>query len=214
MPPGRSKPTCRSAQSSASGFGGAVERVTTVNWGSTSPQGKRYLWRVYDDGPETYKTLSMSHAVVTGITLPNNLSYQFQYNSDAFDPNNPTKSVGWGEMSQATLPTGAVVKYGYTMNNRHDEYDPYGPVEPKDVLKNYPQSKQLTYAVTFDGTGTQRTDTWGYSLAFGFFDEVVTGQVAGPDGGVTREHFYPDNGSTSNDRDASPTRPSGRTARR
>jgi RHS repeat-associated protein len=192
----------------APGYGGA-ELVTTINWGTAAPQGKRYLWRVYADDVETFKNLSMSHPVVTTINLPNGLSYQFQYNSEVFDPNNPTKSVGWGEMYRATLPTGAIARYSYEMDNKHGED---WHVEPKEVLKDSPWQKQLTYTDSYDGVDTQRIDTWTYAIAYGANDSVVSGQVTGPDGGQARENFFENTGSPSFDKSGlsyKSTRPDG-----
>jgi RHS repeat-associated protein len=180
-----------------SGYGG-TELVTTLNWGRTSARGKKYLGRVYQDEIEELKTLSVLHKVVNSITLPNGLSYQFAYNSDIFDPNNSTKSVGWGELSQVTLPTGAIVKYRYKLDNIHGDDDER--VEAKDVLQNYPSSKRLTYIESFDGVNTERTDTWGYHVEYGQHEEVVSGSMAGPDGGLTTEYFFPSNGSNSFDK--------------
>src|SRR5438552_1564841 len=102
------------------GYNG-TELVTTINWGTARAEGKRYLWRVDAGGDDTWHNLSVSLPVVTGITLPNGLSYQFEYNSSIYDPNNPAKSVGWGELYRTTLPSGAVVQYGYEMDFKHDE---------------------------------------------------------------------------------------------
>ncbi|MGH9967664.1 MAG: hypothetical protein ACREBG_07490 [Pyrinomonadaceae bacterium] len=129
--------------------------MTTINWGTTNPQGKKWLWKVFhDDEIFIFKTSVGVHSVVTSINLPNGLSYQFQYNSDIFDPLNPTKSVGWGELYRTTLPTGAFAQYAYSMDNRHgNETDDI--IEPKHVLWDHPSSKQLTITESYDGINTQ-----------------------------------------------------------
>jgi RHS repeat-associated protein len=175
------------------GVSGA-DLVTTINWGTTQPQGKKYLWKVlHGDDIYHYKTSVPSHTVVTSISLPNGLSYQFEYNSGVFDPLDPTKSVGWGELCRATLPTGAVVEYAHSMDNRHgNQTDDI--IEPKHVLWGHPVSKRLTHTETYDGLSTPRTDIWGYAVNTiedgPGAGQPVSGAVTAPDGGMTTEYFY------------------------
>jgi hypothetical protein len=175
------------------GFGG-TEVTTAINWATRTVQGKKWLWKEFvDEGIYTFKTSVPQRPVVTSIALPNGLSYQFQYNSEIFDPLNPTKSVGWGELYRVTLPSAATAQYAYSMDNRHgNETDDI--MEPKFVLWDHPASKQLTYTETHDGVNTQRTDTWGYGInvigggpAEGQTDVASMGS---PDGGVTSEYFF------------------------
>src|ERR1700752_732290 len=142
---------------------GGTEIVTAINWATRTAQGKKWLWRDYvNEGTYEFKTAVPSRPVVTSIDLPTGLSYQFQYNSEIFDPQNPGKSVGWGELYRTTLPTGAVAQYGYSMDNRHgNETDDI--IEPKHALWDHPTSKQVSYTDTYDGVNTPRSETWGYS---------------------------------------------------
>ena len=175
------------------GFGGP-ELVTTINWGTTSPQGKKWLWKEFtDSGIQVFKTSVTVRPVITSISLPNGLNYQFEYNSDVFDPLNPTKSVGWGELYKTTLPTGATAQYAYSMDNHHgNETDDI--IEPKQVTWDYPNSKQLTYTDSYDGVNTQRTDTWSYSVNIieggAAEGQTQTATSFSPDGGVSSENFF------------------------
>jgi len=176
---------------------GGNEVVTSINWGTTSPQGKKWLWKVFDDGPSQFHTFVSTTPVVTSINLPNGLIYQFQYNSDVFDPLNPTKSVGWGELYKTTLPTGATVQYSYFMDNRHgNETDDI--IEPKQVLWDHPTNKQLVYTESYDGASTQRTETWNYNINVvqGGSAEGQTDQATAtaPDGGSSTEYFFVNTG--------------------
>ena len=175
------------------GFGG-TELVTTINWGTTNPQGKKWLWKEFvDEGISHYKTSVSVRPIITSINLPNGLSYQFEYNSNVFDPLNPTKSVGWGELFRTTLPTGAVVQYAYSMDNRHgNETDDI--IEPKYIMWDHPTSKQLSYTDSYDGVNTPRTENWTYAVNIiegGPAEGQTPSATAGsPDQGVTSEHFF------------------------
>jgi YD repeat-containing protein len=175
------------------GFGG-TEVVTAINWATRTVQGKKWLWKEFvNDGIYVFKTSVPARPVVTSIDLPNGLSYQFQYNSEIFDPLNPTKSVGWGELHRVTLPSGATAQYAYSMDNRHgNETDDV--IEPKYALWNHPTSKQVTYTDTHDGVNTQRTDTWGYGISVvgggPAEGQTASASMSSPDGGVTSEYFF------------------------
>ena len=119
--------------------------------------------------------------MVDRITLPSqagSLTYNFTYNAPFYTYPDPyTNSVGWGELSGITLPTGAHVAYTWV----EDGTQPYSATP--EVLRNAPASKVLSYNHEHDGTSTPVTETWSYSFSTG------GSSVTGPDGGVTTQWF-------------------------
>jgi hypothetical protein len=178
------------------GYGGTQEVITTISWTTTTCQGKRYLWRVYTDSTETWKNFTSSRQMVSRITLPTSQTYQFAYNSEITDPNNPGSSVGWGELYKVTLPnnsstlTAPYVQYSYSLDYVHGFTS---DVYPSDVLHDYPTQKQLSYTEAYDGSTTGRTDTWTYGITFYGDAGAVSAFVTAPDGGTTSENYYDPN---------------------
>lgn len=122
--------------------------------------------------------------VVESITLPaqlGNLKYEFTYNVPDFDANNPpptTDSLGWGEVSSITLPSGARAEYEYSRDGT-----PVIQPTTKRVLDNAVKRKKLIYETKFDGVTETRNELWTYGIS-------NTGStVTGPDGGVTTQSF-------------------------
>ena len=119
--------------------------------------------------------------VVDSITMPaqaGGLTYQFQYNAPNHIPGQPlSPSLGWGEISGITLPSGAQVSYQYAQDG------PQTYMATPDILQNAPTSKVLTYDEEYDGISTPITETWSY--AFNSNSSMITA----PDGGVTENHF-------------------------
>jgi RHS repeat-associated protein len=97
--------------------------------------------------------------LASSLTLPNNLSYTFIHGALL------------KELSQVTLPTGAIANYSY-----HNDGACCGTIWYWDALLNPVKSKTLTH----DGL----TDSWTYD--FGVVNGVTGGsQITGPDGGKT-----------------------------
>ncbi|HEU4932648.1 MAG TPA: HNH/ENDO VII family nuclease [Pyrinomonadaceae bacterium] len=122
--------------------------------------------------------------VVESITLPaqlGSLRYQFSYNAPDWVPGTPeptTPSVGWGEVSGITLPSGASASYRYAQDST---------LRPsvRFVLDNQVTRKTLTYQAEYDGTSTPVTEIWGYGVTGLHTSSTITG----PDGGVTQFFF-------------------------
>jgi hypothetical protein len=129
----------------------------------------------------------MTLGMVDRITLPSqagSLTYTFSYNAPFYTPNDPyVDSLGWGELSGVTLPTGAEIEYSYVQDG------PQTYSATPDILRNSPTSKALTYDQEYDGTSTPATETWTYE--FGRTGSSVTG----PDGGGTSLFFVDTEGT-------------------
>jgi RHS repeat-associated protein len=109
------------------------------------------------------------------------LAYSFGYNG-SYD-SNATTTVGWGELSSLTLPSGASVEYVYRRDNQDN-------IPWYSVLQNHPTSKALTYSAEYDGSTTQQTDTWSYSFNFsGSAGLSYMTTVGAPDGGLTTDYI-------------------------
>jgi hypothetical protein len=117
----------------------------------------------------------MSRLVVDRITMPaeaGGLTYEFQYNAPNHTLGQPlSPSVGWGELSGITLPSGAQVDYAWLQDG------PQTFMATPDILKNAPLTKVLTYNQEYDGTSTPITETWSYSFG------PVSSAITAPDGG-------------------------------
>jgi RHS repeat-associated protein len=156
-----------------------VTLTTTVKWSST------YVNKTYRAGNHFQYDVHMDNWGVGGVSeivlpsqLGSNLKFTFGYNGWATS-NNSTPSIGWGELSSVTLPSGARADYQYDMDNTSGTL-----VQANWVLKNSPTRKDLNYNREYDGTSTPApTETWLYSIGDGF------AQVTGPDGGITKEYF-------------------------
>jgi RHS repeat-associated protein len=155
--------------------------TTTVKWGAT------YVSKTYRAGNHyQFNVKWTDHGVrgVSDIILPSQLNgdlkYSFGYNGST-TKGTGTTSVGWGELSSVTLPSGARTNYQYSMDNESGSL-----VQAKWVLENSPTRKDLTYTNSDDGLSTAATtETWRYSIVNGRAD------ITSPDGGVTTEWFSP-----------------------
>ncbi|MCM3873838.1 MAG: hypothetical protein ND895_24380, partial [Pyrinomonadaceae bacterium] len=128
---------------------------------------------------------------VSQINLPSqagSLSYSFGYNANGSNP-----TVGWGEISSITLPSGAKATYTYLQDNQNSH--PY-----YEILQNRPTQKQLVYRPEYDvssvsntpcnpGTETCITDTWTYGMTYADPETAISSTITGPDSGVTTEYF-------------------------
>ncbi len=139
-------------------------------------------------GASSDQTYKGTWDVVDRITLPSqlgNLSYQFSYNAPDYVPGTPeptTPSVGWGEVSGITFPSGLQVSYQYNQDGTPELFP-----NTRTVLDNYVKQKMLSYQAEYDGTVNPITETWTYSISGTHTSSTITG----PDGGVTR-HFFRD----------------------
>ena len=169
------------------GFGATLDY--RVKW-KTLYVGRQYQpsWECLSC-PQTIGLLS----VVSEINLPTqagNLKYTFGYNAPDYAGSPPPSgwSVGWGELSSVTLPSGAQVKYQYRQDNSTEL------IMTEDALKNSAAQKDLIYRPEYDLAGpvsntpcasqseTCVTETWTYDFGNGF-----GGSVHGPDGSTSSE---------------------------
>jgi hypothetical protein len=124
----------------------------------------------------TTDNLSAYLKVVDEITPPSQsglAAYRFGYNAP-YDPAPPGPSYGYGELSSITLPSSAQSTYAYLKDGQDNLFW-------KDIQRNYPRTKNLTYNQEYDGSSTPVTKTWTYGVT------PTTGSVTAPDGGVTSE---------------------------
>jgi RHS repeat-associated protein len=158
--------------------------------------------QIHDTGlPQGPDTLLQNLGVVDRLTLPvqaGNLTYTFNYNAPDRTGGDFQPSIGWGELSGVTLPSGAHAAYQYNFDN--DSTAEYTP----DVMKDFPTAKQLVYRPEYDGatvsntpcnpqTETCITENWSYSTA----DNGGGGTVTSPDGGVSTDYAIATNYSVS-----------------
>lgn len=118
-------------------------------------------------GTTSNQTMQMTFKVVEKITLPDQtggLTYEFGYNGVSEGGN------GWGELSYMKLPSGVEV-----------EYDFVTPLitNTETVLKNYPQTKSLTFLSEYGGQSTPVTETTSYWIS------NTGATITAPDGSVT-----------------------------
>lgn len=155
-----------------------VPVTTTVKWSNT------WIKKVYRAGNHFQYDVDLHNGVpgVSEILLPSqlgtNLKYSFAYNGWPAS-GHTTPSVGWGELSSVTMPSGARADYQYEMDNKS------GPLWQADwVLKNAPTRKDLNYDLEYDGTvAAAPTETWLYNIS------ESLAQITSPDGGITKEWF-------------------------
>lgn len=170
---------------------GGEELVWTVKWKQIAVFKNYQSCIANTTCPQDYwsSQLQISMRVVDRIIQPAQLgggSYIFSYNAPSASPFPTQTTYGWGEISGVTLPSGAQVSYSYTMDGQDG---PSGVDFTRDILKNYPTAKTLTYNKEYDGTSTQVTETWSYSV------NSTSGTITSPDGSVTSQGF----GSTEPD---------------
>ena len=153
--------------------------TTTVKWLPT------YVKKTYRAGNHFQYNIDINNQAVSGVSeiilpvqLGTNLKYLFGYNGWPTS-GNTTPSVGWGEVSSVTMPSGASANYQYKMDNQS------GSGQQADwVLKNAPTRKDLNYNLEYDGSVTPApTETSLYSISESF------AQITSPDGGITKQWF-------------------------
>ncbi|MEW6126587.1 MAG: RHS repeat-associated core domain-containing protein [Acidobacteriota bacterium] len=162
----------------------AVEMLVIVQWKTIT------VHKVYNSS-NVYPNFSLNTniRVVDKVYLPSqagNLFYTFDYNADAVS--NP--SVGWGELSSVTLPSGAGATYNYEQDNASGS-----TIYTYHVLRNRPTQKTLGYNAEYDGTSTPVTETWTYGTTYATPGDsaVIETTITGPDNGISKE--YPNKGA-------------------
>ena len=177
------------------GYNGAT-LTTTITWADV------VVHKAYTREVGTPFNLPATWRSVSQITLPSqagSLSYVFGYNANGSYP-----TVGWGELSSITLPSGAKATYTYANDNQNNIYS-------DSVLLNRPTQKQLLYRAEYDGTAVSNlvcespqpciTETWTYLMEYvntGEGNIAISSTITGPDGGVTTEHFNKNEDGTIN----------------
>jgi RHS repeat-associated protein len=121
--------------------------------------------------------------VIDTITMPaqaGGLTYRFHYNAPDHASGQPlSPSLGWGEISGITLPSGAEVSYTWAQDGT-----PVTNFTP-DILQNAPTGKVLHYDQEYDGAVTPVPDeNWTFDIS-----ASGTSIVTAPDGGVTMTGF-------------------------
>ena len=133
-------------------------------------------------GNTSDQTYQGTFDVVDRITLPpqlGSLSYVFSYNAPDYVDGTPeptTPSVGWGEVSGITLPSGAQASYQYSQDSTTRP-------SVRFVLDGHLRRKTLTYQAQYDGELTPVSEAWAYSVG------RTSSSIRGPDGGLTTFTF-------------------------
>jgi RHS repeat-associated protein len=132
-------------------------------------------------------------------------TYSFEYNSDDTEQTSTTgfhstcdlnqsstysrtASIGLGELSQVTTPTGAVINYDYAWDGKHDFTDSYssevGNEDANEIVRNVVESKSVDH----DNT----TDVWTYNISRVTNSRRIEGaSITNPDGSTYDESYYP-----------------------
>jgi hypothetical protein len=148
----------------------------------TGPNGGTLTWTVnWEILPVPSVALSggryapAAQTVVSSVVLPaNSLGYAGQY-SFAYD------TANWGQLSSATIPSGATAAYTYAnilVANR-----PLNPIATK-VVTWCDESDLATPNLSVSTCTSPKTDSWSYSIG------QTSTTMTGPDGGVTTYSFY------------------------
>jgi len=170
---------------------GGVPQTIYVNLGTTTVLNKAY---VFGDSFCSQAAIKFTQAlpVVRSIVFPqtepneSGRQFSFAYNSDTTDSvTQPwvqdcfsgeqtitSTSHGLGSLSQMTMPSGAVVKYGYRLDGS-SLFD-----DPNELARDGVASKQLVH----DGT----SEDWGYDIS----SASNTSFFHGPDGSSVVETRY------------------------
>ena len=124
-------------------------------------------------GGNSVQTLSMAFKVVDRITLPTQLGglyYEFNYNTE--------NSIGYGELSSVTLPSGAEAAYEYKFDTA------FGSSTTTDfILQNSVSKKTLSYLEEYDGGSSPKSDVWLYNIS------KTQSTITSPDGTATTNYF-------------------------
>ena len=173
----------------------AANEDHVVTWGAN---GEEIRWRItwkniwvhksyiatvdhpLPQGETNTREVKEQFTVVDQIILPaqsGSLTYAFNYHGSPTEPVWGSYTNGWGEMTSATLPSGAQSAYQYT----HEQ----GTAFYADILRNGPTRKDLTYQKEYDNDTSVATETWLYALA------ANGGTITNPDGGILQELSAP-----------------------
>lgn len=125
--------------------------------------------------------------VVDKIIQPQQMgggAYTFKYNASETIINPPNLSHGWGEVSEVELPSGAKINYTYALDGVNGPETMWVD-DTRQIIKNYPTSKTLSYYEKHDGvtSSTLTTETWGYFINSG------GSSTTAPDGSVSGTAF-------------------------
>jgi RHS repeat-associated protein len=172
----------------ANGTGG-VQLRWTIQW-TTTFVNKTYYAQSSSGDTSISQNINTGLLVIQSITLPAQLgalSYSFEYNGGMTNdyPNGGTvnPSLGWGEISKVTVPSGANVNYSY-------KRDGQATAGSWDVLQNHPVRKELRYLQQYDGSSIETAETSTYVCEFLYGNpSAYYATVTGPDGGISSEIF-------------------------
>ncbi|HKO41652.1 MAG TPA: hypothetical protein VJU84_00055 [Pyrinomonadaceae bacterium] len=177
-------------------YGAAANEDHVVMWGVN---GAEIRWRIkwkniwvhksyiattdypLPQGETNTREVKTQFTVVDQIILPaqsGNLAYTFNYHGSLTEPAWGSYTNGWGEMTSATLPSGAQSSYQYTQEQ--------GTAFYADILKNSPTRKDLTYQKEYDNDTSVATETWLYSIS-----PNSGSTITNPDGGLIQESSGP-----------------------
>lgn len=141
--------------------GNSSDLTWTVYYNSKSPGGMQY-WVTNGGNPRYQAVLSNPLEMVSSLTLPNGLSYSFDYSSR------------YGELHQLTLPTGASATYTYRLDSDATQKSYY------DILANTVATKTLAHDAT--------SEAWVYSFSVGL-GSISQSTFTAPDGAKTTNDF-------------------------
>ncbi|MGI8641619.1 MAG: hypothetical protein ACR2MG_16945 [Pyrinomonadaceae bacterium] len=152
-----------------------------VRWKTVEVRGKNYRTQPANygrtRGEESEQVYEAVMNVVDQIILPQQaggLVYQFNYNADG-----SAQSIGWGELSEVILPSGAKAQYEYSLDGVVLISGRYPTANT--IIDNKPKRKLLTYNREGDGTTEPVTEIWQYALG------SETSTITAPDGGITTQ---------------------------
>jgi RHS repeat-associated protein len=140
----------------------------SVSWGLVQPD-SNLGYECAENSPQCH--IFSPVRSVTSVTLPvTSQTFAFSYDEEG----------GWGELSQATFPSGAKVDYAYLL---HDSW------RIGYTMENPVVSKTLTWKEDKSQASPERVESWSYSYG-NASGAAMSSTTTNPDGGVVTNHYY------------------------
>ena len=158
----------------------------TVYWQNISVNTQYYNGDSDQDGNPIIMPLNRSLSVINQIDLPiqlGSLTFSFEYST----------SLGKGELTAITLPSGAKNSYKYNLFG--SMVDCAGGTDSctGGYVGNGIYTKTKTYNTEYDGNLAPVTEKWIYNFSLGQHNAPIESMLTGPDGSVIKEYYvqYP-----------------------
>ena len=144
------------------------------------PVVREIIYPATEQGVDPQK-FTFSYSSDTTVQVSDNIRTDCLYANPPWDYTR-NASIGWGEISGITTPTGANIEYSYVHDGTHT-FSVMGEPEIPGQIKNFISTKSITH----DG----QTDTWIYSINDILPQSPSSGIVTNPDGSTYWEVYNP-----------------------